>query len=340
MKTLTFSISIFLIMLTCSVSAQYITKYPDIPRIDVHTHVYNNYPAISTYLIMRDSLLLNRKIDMAMWINLGRGSVGETGIDTVTQVSRGRVMMSIYDFTPHKGLTHNQKDLAKYLKKGYVGYKIWYGPPSRVLKEGETGFKYVDDPANEPMFAAMEKIGMVATSIHIADPNGPYGKRGKWAAEPVEYWRQIIGMERVLQRHPDLTVIAAHCCWLICQDAQIDFLRYMLKTYPNFYVDLAATEQYYYLVNHENLRDFMIEYSDRILFGTDKGPVSASAIRSNVNSYARFFQLLETDNQIEGRNVMKGLNLPREVLEKIYYKNALKLYPGLPDRMTSLGYQL
>ncbi len=184
MKILTFSSLLCLILLTGTINAQYITKYPGIPRIDVHTHVYNNYPAIATYLIMRDSLLQNRNIDMAMWINLGRGDVGETGIDTVTQVSKGRIMTSIYDFTPHKGLTHNSKDLAGYLKKGYVGYKIWYGPPSRVLKEGETGYKYVDDQANEPMFAAMEKIGMVATSIHIADPNGPFGNRGKWAADP------------------------------------------------------------------------------------------------------------------------------------------------------------
>ena len=114
----------------------------------------------------------------------------------------------------------------------------------------------------------------------------------------------------------------------------------MLKTYPNFYVDLAATEQYFYLVNRENLRDFMIEYSDRIMFGTDKGPITSSAIRSNVNSYARFFQILETEDQVEGRNVMQGLNLPKEVLEKIYYKNAMKLYPGLSDRMRSLGYKI
>ena len=340
MKKTAISCLIYLLLLSGGVKAQYITKYPEIPRIDVHTHVYNNYPAIATYLVMRDSLMINRKIDMAMWINLGRGNLGETGIDTVTQVSKGRIMTSISDFTPHKGLTHNAKDLAGYMKKGYVGYKIWYGPPSRVLKEGEKGYKYVDDPANEPMFAAMEKIGMVATSIHIADPNGPFGRRGKWAADPIEYWRQVVGMERVLQRHPDLTVIAAHCCWLICQDAQIDFLRYMLKTYPNFYVDLAATEQYYYLVNRENLRDFMIEYSDRIMFGTDKGPITSTGIRSNVNSYARFFQLLETEDQIEGRNAMQGLNLPKEVLEKIYYKNAMKLYPGLSDRMRSLGYKI
>src|SRR5690554_1137976 len=80
----------------------------------------------------------------------------------------------------------------------------------------------------------MEKAGMPGASFHIADPNGPFGNRGKWAADPVEFWRQVVGLEHVLQRHPDLVVIAAHCAWLICQDAQIDYLRYMLSTYPNF----------------------------------------------------------------------------------------------------------
>jgi hypothetical protein len=338
MKTLLFSFLMCLFLLSTS-QGQYVTKYPEIPRIDVHTHLYNNYPAIATYLVLRDSLLINRKIDIAMWINLGRDAIGETGIDTVTKVSKGRVMTAIYDFTPHKGFNHKPEELAGLIKKGYVGFKIWYGPYYRVIKDGETGNKYVDDPANEPMFAAIDKAGILATSIHIADPNGPFGNRGNWAKDPVEFWREVIGMERVLQRHPNMKVIAAHCCWLICQDAQIDFLRYMLKTYPNFYVDLAATEQYYYLPNRENLRDFMVEYADRIMFGTDKGPITTSAIRSNVNSYARFFQILETEDEITGRNSMKGLNLPKDVLEKIYYKNAMKLYPGLSQRMASLGYK-
>jgi predicted TIM-barrel fold metal-dependent hydrolase len=36
-----------------------------------------------------------------------------------------------------------------------------------------------------------------------------------------------------------------------------------------------------------------------------------------------------TDNGL----IVKGLNLPKEVLEKIYYKNALNLYPGLKEIM-------
>jgi hypothetical protein len=321
--------------------SQFVTEYPDIPRIDVHTHVANNYQSIANYLALRDSMKSGNNIDLAIWINLCSGKGGETGIDTINETSGGRIMTCISDFAPHRGLTHKPKDLAGYMKKGYVGYKIWYGPYYRVLKEGEKGKPYIDDPANEPVLKEMEKIGMLAASVHIADPNGPFGNRTKWCADPVEFWREITGFERVLNRHPSLKVVAAHCSWLICQDAQIDYLRYLLTAYPNLYIDLAATFQYYYLDNYENLRDFMIRFSDRILYGTDEGIIEKKpAIPGHVMNYIRTFRILETDQTVDLRNPIRGLNLPREVLEKIYYKNALKLYPGLADRMIKLGYKI
>jgi hypothetical protein len=338
MKTISTFLSLIFVPFMCF--AQYVTKYPEIPRIDVHTHISNNYPGIENYLETRDTLLAKSKIDLAMWINLCSREGGETGIDTITRISKGRVATCISDFTPHRGLTHNPKDLTGYMKKGYVGYKIWHGPYYRVLKEGESGIRYIDDPAHETMLAAIEKAGMVMASVHIADPDGPFGNRGKWCTDPVEFWREVIGLERVLQRHPNLKVVAAHCSWLVCQDAQIDFLRYMLDTYPNFYVDLAATFNYFYLVNYDNLRDFMIQYADRILYGTDKGIFDKKAISGQARSYAQTFQTLETDEILKGRNPMKGLNLPKDVLEKIYYKNAVKIYPGLAETMRKLGYKI
>ncbi len=317
---------------------QFKTNYPDLPRIDVHTHINNNYSGIANFLAMRDILHSNHNINLTMLINLG----GENSIDSINDISQGRIMTCISDYRPHSGLTHKPEEMSSSLEKGFVGYKIWHGPYSRGLKEGEEGIKYFDNPAHEPVLAAMEKSGMPGASIHIADPNGPFGNRGKWATDPVEYWRQILGLERVLQRHPDLVLVAAHCAWLICQDAQIDFLRYLLSTYPNFYVDLAATFQYFYLVNHENLRDLIINYSDRILYGTDISAIqNQSDIPEYILRYNRTFRILETDEFVEGgffgMNAVKGLNLPKEVLEKIYYKNALKIYPGLELKLNSLN---
>ena len=338
MKFIFSAVLLCLVWCTSGVRAQYITKYPEIPRIDVHAHLSDNYQLAETYLALRDRMLQDHKIDLAMWVNLG----GENEMENMALSGKGRIMNCLSDYSPHKGLKHKAEDIEAYKKQGLLGFKIWHGPYYRVLKEGEEGIKYIDDPAHEPVFAALEKTGMPGASIHIADPNGPFGNRGKWLVDPIEYWREIIGLERVLQRHPDLVLLAAHCAWLICQDAQIDFLRYMLITYPNFYIDLAATFQYYHLVNQENLRDFMLEFSDRILYGTDISKFEVSAIPNTADGYCRTFRILETDEQVEGgffsRNPTQGLNLPKEVLEKIYYKNALKIYSALSDRMLQLGY--
>ena len=95
MKSLTLSVILGLILLSFPVQAQYITKYPEIPRIDVHSHIGNNYPSIGAYLAFHDQMLAERKIDLAMWINLGKK--GETAIDTITDVSKGRIMTCIND---------------------------------------------------------------------------------------------------------------------------------------------------------------------------------------------------------------------------------------------------
>ena len=341
---------------------QYLTLYPDIPRIDVHAHPhYINYheglgtktsaekpdlktspdfETIRNYLRMSDTLETLYRIDLAMWISLG----GDKGIDSVNLVSKNRMMTCISDYAPQRGLSYKPSEIKPLLKKGYAGYKMWFAPYQRRLQEGEKGIRYFDDPANEPVLEAMENAGMIGASIHIADPNGPFGDRGKWCADPVEFWRMQLGLERVLQRHPDLVIVAAHGAWLVCQDAQLDFLRYLFKSYPNFYVDLAATDQYYRLVNYDNLRDLFLEFSDRILFGTDIGRLSADESSKLAARYAKSFRILETSDTVKGGffgdSDIKGLNLPREVLEKIYYKNALKLYPGLKERMIKLGYKI
>ncbi|MDR0796355.1 MAG: hypothetical protein LBE79_09965, partial [Tannerella sp.] len=69
----------------------------------------------------------------------------------------------------------------------------------------------------------------------------------------------------------------------------------------------------------------------------DYGDILDHNIERDAYNYANFFAILETDQIINlGFNLnipTKGLDLPREVLEKIYHKNALKLYPGLREAM-------
>jgi len=49
----------------------------------------------------------------------------------------------------------------------------------------------------------------------------------------VEYWKEKIGLPNVLAKHPYLTVVSARTSWLICQDAQNDFLRFLLANFQD-----------------------------------------------------------------------------------------------------------
>jgi predicted TIM-barrel fold metal-dependent hydrolase len=77
----------------------------------------------------------------------------------------------------------------------------------------------------------------------------------------------------------------------------------MLRTYPNLYCDLSAGSGLNALQRDvEFAKEFIFEFQDRLLFGRD------------------FFD----DNLYK---FLISLSLPQEILDKIFYKNALKLVP-------------
>ncbi|MCL2622726.1 MAG: amidohydrolase [Planctomycetaceae bacterium] len=313
---------------------QYESQYPDIPIVDVHVHP-GNTGDVANFVKVSEAVKQKHGSNLAFWIALS--DPGKKDAEKMKEVGNNRFLFTASLMSPHKGLTMTAEQvIAKVRNDGYIGLKLWFGPAYRVLKDGEEGITQIDDPRLEEFFASLEKANVLMASLHIADPNGPFGNRTDWVKDPVYYWQQIRAFENVVAKYPDLTIVAAHGSWLVCQDAQIDYLRYLLSTYPNLYFDTAAVFQYMSLVNRDNLRDFYIEYQDRILYGTDGGRIADHAIDDYVRRYANTFEIFETDHELangffgnQGDQPIRGLNLPREVLEKIYYKNALKLYPGL-----------
>ena len=318
---------------------------PRMPRVDVHAHIGGDTAAIGRFLELRQRILELHDADLAMWIDLGTHKAQVPDRQRSLDAGRGRVLSCIADYTPHDGPAHPPEQLAKRMEEGYLGYKIWAGPHRRYLKEGQGVYRYIDDPMHVGTFAELERLGMVVASIHIADPNGPFGNRTPWMPDPVEYWREINAWRNVLVRHPGLKVVAAHANWLICQDAQLDYLRNLLATFPGLSIDLAATFQYFHLLDRANLRDFLIQWADRILFGTDVSALADEpAVMRCAEQYQRCFRMLETGGIVEGgffsMNPAQGLELPRDVLEKIYYRNAARIYPRVRQQLTELGYQV
>jgi predicted TIM-barrel fold metal-dependent hydrolase len=150
------------------------------------------------------------------------------------------------------------------------------------------------------------------------------------------YEDQIAARDHMLEKHPDLQFVGAHLGSL---EWNVDELAKRLDKFPNMAVDMAARIphlQYQSKNNWQKVHDFMIKYQDRLLYGTDLG-VSPNEDSAAVKSHAHstwlndwnFFVTDSTMTSSEFDGNFKGLKLPREVIDKIYYKNAAKRFRGL-----------
>lgn len=330
-KTLTVIVFV-LILNPLSTFAQNPQDLSTIPRVDVHAHV-GSTDGMKDYVKVSDCLKEQYKINLTLWIDLSflRNSDEDPSkyFQLVREKYDNRFLPCINDYKIQDGLRYSPDELTDWMNKGVVGYKIWFGVTDMI-----------DDPLFEPTFAKMEQIGMLGASIHVAQPCPT-----EWCQNPLDFWRAQNAWERVLDRHPNLKVVNAHMLDHFNSDEQLDYLMYVLETYPNLHVDLAARFQQFHRMDREKLRAFMIKYADRILYGTDiGGQPKEGQYEKTAQMYFRSFQLLETDKIIEGGffsdTKTQGLALPEDVLKKIYYQNAARLYPRVKETLINLGFLL
>lgn len=200
-----------------------------------------------------------------------------------------------------------------------------------------------DDPRYRPMFEAAGSLGMPVT-IHVADPaaffdplDGSNERYEELSSHPgwsfvqhgPEGYRHLLRVqERMLAANPHTTFVIAH---VASASEDLDYVRRLLDTYPNLYVDIAARISELGRRPYA-ARRFLIDYADRILFGTDN-------IMSGGEPYPYYFRFLETDDEYfpyaptygQGRWNIYGVSLPDEALKKIYYQNACRLAPALRE---------
>lgn len=131
----------------------------------------------------------------------------------------------------------------------------------------------------------------------------------------------------VFKKHPNTIFINAHLGWM---GNDLDRLENHLDTFPNVMTEIGAV-----LAElgrqPKRARSFFIKYQDRILFGKDSYKVS---------EYYTYFRVLETDDEYfdyyrkrHAHWKMYGLSLPDTVLQKLYYKNALDLFPAIDQSL-------
>jgi predicted TIM-barrel fold metal-dependent hydrolase len=244
-------------------------------------------------------------------------------------------------------------DLSRAAELGARGLKI-----AKVLGLGvrDAGGRLVAVDAAEldPLFERAAELGL-PVAIHTGDPiafwsrpDASNERHAELAAHPewsqwgkqVPSWDQLLAaLERRIARHPRTVFIAVH---FGNAPERPELVAAMLDRHPNLYIDTAARLPEIGRHPAAAMRRLFIRYQDRILFGTDLGvgksltlgsggdqPPGAAEVERFFGSTWRYFETADRGfahpTPIQGDWTIDGIDLPPDVLEKVYRRNAARL---------------
>ncbi len=147
------------------------------------------------------------------------------------------------------------------------------------------------------------------------------------------YEDQIRARDNFVAAHPELRFVGAHLGSL---EYDVDRIAAFLDRFPNTHVDMAARMsqvQYQSVRDYEKVRSFFIKYQDRVLYGTDltmnPGADAGEFKRQAHEVWTRDWRYLATEESQRVEIIkadVKGLALPREVIDKVYYSNSKRAF--------------
>ena len=217
------------------------------------------------------------------------------------------------------------------------------------LRDNITSGKLVkiDDPRFDPMWDICGQLQM-PVAIHISDPaafflptdrfNERYEELSNhpdWSFHDHDFPSNaelIEARNRVFARHPKTHFIGLHV-GNFAED--LGNVSENLDHFPNLSVDIAAR------IGElgrqpRTARAFFEKYQDRILFGTDATPHGDDLPQQLFNDqlYEIYFRFLETSDEYfdyapakvppQGRWRIYGIDLPDQILRKVYRENAAR----------------
>ena len=233
--------------------------------------------------------------------------------------------------------------LDKSFLRGAIAVKIWKNI-GMDLRDENGSFVMVSHPRMDTILNYLENKGIPVIG-HNGEPRDCWlpldemtFSQGYYKAHPEyhmylhpeypTYEDQINARDRMLAKHPNLKFMGAHLGSL---EWSLDELAKRLDRFPNMSVDLTRIPNLmlHTFNDYDKTRDFFIKYQDRLIYGTDTA-VNPSESNSDSNAvvqkWKREWEFFATDNPIplKGYGTLKGLHLPKSVVDKIYLKNALR----------------
>jgi predicted TIM-barrel fold metal-dependent hydrolase len=344
--TKTVWIAFLALMLSCSSPVKYysVSDFEKTPKIDAHFHYLTMDGRYMDYASSNNFRLISINWD-------GEYSIDEQMKITTSILSTNRGKFAFFgtfsadSFGKPDFVEKTIARINECMKAGASGIKIWKNI-GMVLKDANGRYVMIDDPAFEPILNYLEQ-NKIPVMGHLGEPKDCWFPENEMIdpgavsyfkenpqyymflhPEAPSYDAQIISRDNILRKHPKLDFIGAHLASL---EWSFDELAKRLDSFPNLKVDMAARMnpiQYQSKIDREKVRNFMIKYQDRILYGTDfeihDSP--GTDFKTNTENFRKGWLAqwiyLATDSTLG----VKGLKLPKEVIDKIYFKNAEKYF--------------
>ncbi|MBD3405179.1 MAG: amidohydrolase family protein [Candidatus Lokiarchaeota archaeon] len=228
-------------------------------------------------------------------------------------------------------------EIANLSQEGFSLVKMWFGPRWRDYVEHANNHFRLDNMKLDPFFNKIEQ-DQIPLIIHVGDPDTYFQTVYSDASVYGTKKENLIQLENVLTRHPTLKLQIAHF-GSQPEIHRLENLSSWMKRFPNIVLDTASSRWMARELskNVDAARSFIIEYSDRILFGTDvgtnrgkrdyyEGRYVAQRLLWETDVRDEPLPFIDKDTEDSGGTFINGLDLPLEVLENIYWNNAHRFY--------------
>jgi len=310
------------------------------PVIDYHNHLDAQNPL--QVLNVMDSCGIEHIVNITM-------KVGDEAVDMIrryrTADARRFSTIGWMDWSGADSLDFSSfvelsiERLEHLVNHGIVGFKLWKDL-GLTVRDASGSLVRVDDERLAPIFERAGELGL-PVMVHIGDPEAFFlpidanneryeelAAHPDWSFYGAQFNKDELLQQRdnVFKRHPRTTFVGAH----IAESSEdLGRVSAMLDACPNVHVDISARASELGRQPY-SARKFFLRYADRILFGADLVP--------EIEMYRLYYRFLETSDEYfeypthssrQGRWNIYGLDLPEDVLRKVYRENALRLLPGL-----------
>lgn len=326
--------------------------FAKVPKIDAHVHLHNADPAFVDAARKLGFKVLTINVDYPDFPPLDDQQRAAIALRQARPADVAWAVSFSSDTSDQPGwLDATKRRIDAGLQAGAIGVKVWKNIGMSLRTPGGE-LVMIDDARFAPLFDDLAKRGIPLLG-HQGEPHNCWlpleqmtvnNDRDYFKAHPQYHmhlhpempsWEaQMAARDRMVAAHPTLKFVGMHMASL---ERSVDELAAFLDRFPLAVVDVAARIgqlQHQSQQDRAKVRAFMIKYQDRLLYGSDiaqppeqSGDALMKELEPVWRMHWRYFVTDESFKVADLDRPVRGLALPREVVDKLYHRNAERTFP-------------